>query len=139
MKGIQTIQMYSAADTDAAAVIDLPDDGELLAVTFDCRAILPNAADSEFAAYEVSFGSTSAFTSNDARQVIASMIISNDFTSAVGGTRSDKSMRYSFEGGLEVFAGERIYLHVAVGAGGDNAVCRVHLLFKFKGGTTRRR
>lgn len=134
MKGVQVVQMYTAADTDAAASIDIPDDGELLGVQMFARADIPGAADNESVSYELSFGSTSSLTANDARQVIAGMMVSSNLNGVAANTlRNDVHKAVDFQGGIDVFAGERIYIHVAVTAGADNLAFRAHLLFKFKG------
>ena len=141
MKSNQVIQMYTAADVDASATIDIPDDGFLLAVFWAVMAQFGTSADGSGVRYQLSFGSTSAFNSNDARQVICNMVIAQNLDGVAANTSRSEAMRdvYLGDPGIEIFAGERIYLHVLDAIDGVNSHCNVDLLLNFKGGPTRRR
>ena len=135
------IQLFASADTDAAAVVDMPDDGKLIrAVGFISLDTL--AVDGDGAFSEISFGSTSAFTSNDARQVIATI---GAFGQLVGvGANfllSSHQQAFDFGAGIAVFAGERIYLHNAAVGATPGSVGRAiwQLCIEFKSFSSRRR
>ena len=138
-KGNSVIQMYTSAVQDAAASIDMQDDGVILkaVLSFDMTSI---AADGDGALMELSFGSTNANSSNDARQVIARLShIASVITAAsaiVGTARGE----YDFgDDGLPFFGGERLYIHTGNLVGGLFTRGTAHLLIAFKNGPISRR
>ena len=96
------IQMVSTGTTTAAAaaMIDIAEDGILESIVWD-QAV--NIATTGHMLSELSFGSTAAHTTNDARQVIDSFVIGGGVTVV----NQNKVTNLN----LPVFAGERIYLH----------------------------
>lgn len=133
------IQMYTAADTDAAASIDVPDDGVLLACGIQAHGSL-FAADGDGFVAEVSFGSTNSNLANDARQVISSCAIFADLIGAAATMmRSEANTFRTFGDGVRVSAGERIYLHITDYGSGVNLHTWVHLYLKLVGEASGRR
>jgi len=130
------IQLYSAAAQDAAASVDVPDDGVLLGMHLMVKGALN--ADGEEVAAEVSFGSVGARTSNDARQVIGVINEQIGLLGAAGGASTVGNVVYDFGDGIQVFAGERIYLHTSV-TGGAFGSARALLIMGFKAFQARRR
>lgn len=141
MKGMQIIQMFTAADTDAAAVIDVPDNGEILMVEWEMAQSGGGAADFDGVRAELSFGSVSSFATNDARQVICGIMITTDLTGVAANTlRGDARKECYYDEGITVAAGERLYLHIGDIANGGNAACYCRIGFRFSGqGVARRR
>lgn len=133
------IQMYGTADTDSSAVIDVPDDGVLLSTSIEVYTA-GYAADLDAILGEISFASVSQFGSNDARGVLARIVVSADLIGVAANTmRTDARTGISYGDGLKVFGGERIYMHILdVGSG---VVVRMYalLLFNFKNFVQRRR
>ena len=133
MSHVSVIQMFSNSEGDAAASIDIPEDGKLVGVALNVTAVSV-AVDGDGAAVEVSFGSTSSFETNDARQVIAATeIVGNLVGAAANFAPMTATREFDFRDGLQVFAGERIYLHtVGVGVNGAPTRAKAHLLIEFK-------
>ncbi len=131
----QLIQMYySGAANEAAATIDVPDDGVIKAVFFSLIAG-DIAIDGDLLRAQLSFGSTRAMTSNDARQVICNAAMQFELVGA-GANLLNSSMHKEiyFDDGISVQGGERLYLHFLAG-GTPPAVdiCYCDILFAFKG------
>lgn len=130
------IQIFSSAAGDASASVDMPDEGLLLGAAI--AAQYTANADGEGINIELSFGSTSSFTSNDGRSIIA------QWAGKVGMLTSGMSsnafnQQVMFGDGIKIFAGERIYTHnVAIGAGAFEK-CKILLLCRFKAFVPRRR
>ena len=134
------IQMYGgpSTDTDGVSSIDVPEDGEIMGVQITMQA--PAMVEAKEMQCEISFLSSSQFTTNDARGVIARNTIATSTVTTNGGANAHGISNIIFHKGLSVNAGERIHLHFETS---DTALCRIHALiqFKFKGGvrTARRR
>ncbi len=136
MSHTTTIQMYASTGGEAAASIDVPDEGELLAVQLEVYSGDINAL-GDFVHAMLSFGSSSQFTTNDARNVIA-RAVSGAAGITSGFFRGDGKTLLTYGDGLKVFSGERIYLHTAVnGCTLGHAVAL--LVFGFKSFQARRR
>ncbi len=138
-KGNQIIQMYTLTAGDAAASIDMPDDGVLLGLHWS-GIIGGLAADEDYMRAQLSFGSTGAFTTNDARQVISTVSWGVDLIGAGSNlVRTDVNVAIEFGDGIPVFGGERVYIHTL--ANGNAALKRLNcmLLFNFKSGSLSRR
>lgn len=133
------IQMYGTADTDGSAVIDVPDDGVLLAVQMH-MINSGYAADGDFSIAQLSFSSVSQFLTNDARGVLAMITNAGDLSGAAANTiRGEVEASFYLGDGVKVFGGERLYLHVA--GSGNLVMTRGYalLLFNFKNFVQRRR
>jgi hypothetical protein len=130
--------MVTTAVQDAAASIDMQDDGFIEKV-YAVLDISSSVLDGEGARAELSFGSSSVFTTNDARMVIASM--RNTMNLVTAAAIAQGSMRYAFDygDGLPFFGGERIYLHTGNVGGGLMTFLNVLLIVNFKGGPVNRR
>lgn len=130
------IQIYSSAAGDASASVDMPDEGLLLGAAI--AAQYTANADGEGVNIELSFGSTSSFSSNDGRSIIAQW--SGKVGLLTSGAASNAiNQQVSFADGIKVFAGERIFTHnVAIGAGAFEK-CKILLLMRFKSFVPRRR
>lgn len=133
-----TIQMYSNAVQDAAASIDMQDDGVIVGCYLGFR-VSSVAADTDGAAAEVSFASTNSFTVNDARNVIARGEISAAVITAASAIAASFSNFWSFGEGLPFFGGERIFLHTQNLTGGLLERAHALLIIEFKGGPISRR
>lgn len=118
---------------DAVAMIDVPTDGDLIAIDWDCRAAL-NA--SEFINLELSFIATNQLTTSDVRGRISSISAEVVMVTAVGVSHS--SMQ-KFQSGFNISmaGGERLFLH-AVSTAGVAGNCRVNLFFDFTVSPIRR-
>ncbi len=131
-----TIQLYTTATQDAAASIDVPDEGEILACQMSIYSgDINNLGD--YAEAMLSFGSSSTFITNDARSVIHRVSTGvAGITSGFMQTWNTELMTYG--DGLKVFAGERIYLHTVAAS---CTITRVHalLVIGFKSFQARRR
>ena len=127
------IQMYGSgtSSADDAASIDIPEDGELMGVIMSIRA--PGMAANRYVATELSFLSSSQFSTNDARGVIAYVELASGALNTNGLTGANNSQSFIFHKGLNVNAGERIHLHLSTNDT-VNVRVRCHLIFKFKGG-----
>ena len=127
------IKMYATAtaSSDDVASIDVPEDGELMGVVM----CISNAAmvAAKRSAIELSFLSSSQFTTNDARGVIGFVEITTSALNTNGLAKSNETQSFIFHKGLSVNAGERIHLHFLT-TDTSTAVMNAFLIFKFKGG-----
>lgn len=103
----QPYQLYGTGDTDAAAMIDVRTDGDIVAV-YGTVSDVGMAGGDEVTA-ELSFGSVSMHTTNDATQVIARATLTTDATAAGLLTPGEVRMENLK---IPVAAGERLYLHL---------------------------
>jgi len=131
----QVIQMYGTVAATAYS-IDVPDDGLILGVHMAVHGTL-NAEDEGVEA-SLEFGSVTARTTNDARQVIAWVGSKLNLLTTGGGGGIGNSI-VSFAQGIRVFGGERLYLHTAVLGTGVFIAARALILFNFASFVARRR
>ena len=96
--------------TNDVAAIDIPEDGEILAILGTLNAT--GMADADRASVELSFLSTNQIQVNDARGSILEVTI-RSVISTNGGLVTAESVALSFTpgSGIPVNAGERIHLH----------------------------
>jgi len=115
---------YSGGTEDAAASLDVQFDGEIVAMSLSMDPDLD--ADGEFAAAEVSFGSTNTVGSNDSRQ---SLITARTRTFILTSGSSNHGTQQNVNGTrIPVSQGERIYLHLNSTAGvGGRAVAYLYV------------
>jgi len=138
-KSNQVIQMYATAAGDAAASIDVPDDGMLLGGVWSgiCKDFI---LDEAYMRLQLSFGSTGAFTTNDARQSINQIMWGAELVGAASaGLRTEVNQSFDLGEGVAVFAGERIYIHTLANGGAVLLRATCSLLFNFKAGSLTRR
>lgn len=127
------IQLFaSATPADNAASIDVPQDGRLVGVDWTMTVAASGADFSVLG--EISFASTSQFSSNDARASITTCAVNSDLTTS--GAAVGMANKYVMLPEIPVSTGERIYLHtsgtaIVVGT-------RAHLYFDFEEPTRRR-
>lgn len=134
--------------TDGVAIIDVPEDGEILAISsvlmglFDPQASLPNTI-LKLAA-ELSFLSTNQFLKNDSRGSIFNtgvsgmMSASSEAPEAGGGAlKLSEHAVLSFDKGIIINAGERLHLHSISNAIDLTADITFTLYIKTKGGARR--
>lgn len=116
-----SIQLYASGTTtaDAVANIIVPTNSRLVAITGE----LANTAGAGiYCRFEVSLQSTSQFTTNDARSVIAQGIVQSD------GTAGFTNVAIPVPG-LTFKAGDRIYLHRSLSGANTATAARLTLWF----------
>jgi len=101
--------LYSAASQDAAAQIDIAEDGEIIGWSWAVWAVA--GADGATLAAEISFGSQNSLTANDNRASIDVVRLIQEGTAAVNAINKSSPSGVR----IPVQAGERIYLHTTVG------------------------
>ena len=139
---VSVIQLHAdglTASANSIAAIDVPEDGEIVAIAGHLHdsTLLPG----ESIRIELSFLSTSALLSNDARGSIHSFAIAIGPLNTNGLTTSFANVAMNFGGdGIPVNAGERIHLNSVI-AGTTNGEINYLVYFAFKGGrrATKRR
>jgi hypothetical protein len=129
------IQMYGTTVGASTAVIDVPDDGMLLRANLIVVGILN--ADAERVTASLEFGSTSAISTNDARSVLAYAEARLGVVTTGGGL-TQRMERFDYADGIQVFGGERLYIHTAE-SGGVLQYAKALLLFNFAKFIARRR
>ena len=138
------IQLYATltATADAAAAIDIPEEGSIIGVDWDL--VMQQAAGAflsdDSMQVQLSFLSTGAFTNNDARGVVSSCSLAAN-TLATSGLITPVIQKYvGFLEGLQVSGGERMYLHaLSSGAANTAAKCLIHLKVRQTVRRSRRR
>lgn len=109
---------------DAVASLDIQFDGEIVGYSMFGHG--DDLLSDEVSSAEVSFLSTSSFTSNDARGVIACHGIKHTFTTSGAGTQSYNVAQSGLS--IPVVAGERMYLHLnGVAAKTHTASCILYV------------
>lgn len=134
MQVVYKIYAANTSSTDAAASVDMPDGGIIEGILLDHTVQGANALD-EGAAWEISFASTSGFTSNDTRASLAGLADYQEFLTS-GGAHVGKTMFVPME--VTVAPGERIYAHTLVAGTVTLNVLRAWLYVRTGGGTPRR-
>ena len=124
----ETYRLYSSDLTAAttSVSIDVRSDGILEECAWDL--VFTDAAASGFAKLELSFASTPMTDTNDTRQVIHAWTLWADGT---GSAQKDSGHRFPM---IEVFAGERIYLHQTTEATPTTSNNNVFLVVNSKAG-----
>lgn len=135
------LTMYAAGTggtQDALAQVDVPKDGSLVGIEWSGWGKIDG--DTEVGEAQVSFGSTGAFASNDARQIISQVSFGLISTISAVGVVVEVFNHYSPLPDINVNAGERIFLHQLASAGVTSAlrVC-LHFSFDLDQPKTRRR
>lgn len=113
----------SGGTQDAAASMDIPQDGTITGLDWDLGANLD--ADGEVIDVELSFIATNQITQNDVRGRISSIGVQMSLTTSGVATTSVQK----FVGPMDVIVsgGERLYLHSVSTAGvGGNVRCNIH-------------
>jgi len=113
MPEIKVYKMYATGtvSADAAATIDIQEDGEVCSILLD-SAIQQGDALSDGIAAEISFASVSGFGTNDTRASLVGLRSYQAFLTT-GGAPINKNTFITFApNGIPVAAGERLYLHV---------------------------
>lgn len=130
------LQMYATGNpADAMASIDVPMNGRLIGVQMTLFAAMAGA---DFnMAVQLSFGSTGAFATNDARQVIANLQVAADLTTS--GATSTHANEYISLPDIPVGMGERLYIHGSGTAIVLTARMALHFDFELDKVATRRR
>lgn len=134
------IQMFNetAAGGDSVASIDMPDDGNIEHIHLELQGLTMDLeGDAVF--MMVSFGSTSQFEVNDARNVIARTGVGVTSATAASLAPNFSHVDVVFPSGIKVFAGERIHLHTVVEGGALVGSAVALLTMAFRKFTARRR
>ena len=113
------ITMWSDTIAAATANIDIPENGLIKAVNWSIDLGGMDALGDKYLAH-LSFASTTQAGVNDARAPISFFSAAQNFLTSGGGIVSDKFISFG-QDGINVSAGERLYLH-AVGSTGVTAV-----------------
>ena len=129
------IGLYTATTGDAAATIDVPDDGLLLRCFVHIEGTLN--ADAEECEASVEFGSVNTRTTNDTRSLLAFVQAKMGLLTSGAASNVGSSM-FDYGDGIVVFGGERIYLHTGA-TGGQLVNARALLVFSFAQFKARRR
>lgn len=98
---------------DAAANVDVPQDGVITGIDWDVQAEVD--ADAESIGVELSFIATGQLTQNDVRGRISGVSAKFSLTTEGGGTFSLQKFVDPMD--LPVAGGERLYLHIVASAG----------------------
>jgi len=133
---VQVIGMFAAGtggEQNAAASIDIPQDGFILGIDWDAYAILD--ASDESVSWELSFIATQQLFTNDVRGRISSISVMNEFLTS--GQNTVSIQKYVDVKEITVSGGERMYIHV-FGVAGVISSMRCNLHFEMTGGSTRR-
>ncbi len=139
MPDLEVLKLFSTAQTDASASLDVPFDGQIMGALLDVRVDGADALNDRISA-EVSFSSTSGFASNDTRASFIGASASQGFLTSGGGPTGRNAFITFAPHGIPVSAGERIYLHVAAGGTVTSAVtCWMYVLIDGTARTARRR
>lgn len=134
------IQMYAntIVSADAIASVDIPEDGAIVAVDWSLiKASTATWVDDDSMLVQLSFISTSQFTTNDARGSISVCGMSIGTLTTSGNAPVVAQKFCAFPEDLDVSGGERIYLH-ALEAGAASADIHCHIHLKTRRGSTRR-
>jgi hypothetical protein len=125
------MKLYAAAvaSTDSAAIIDAREDTTIEGVYLNVTATSPT--DNSLVKVEISFGSTSAFTSNDTTASIASLAFATE-AGALGTAQFGQAVFIPMA--EKVQAGERIYMHIFMTGGGASVQATA---FLYGGGAAR--
>ena len=106
------IKMYAAitgGNQDALATIDIPNPGHIVGVDWRGAPIL---AGTDFVMTgQLSFRSSSSFTTNDDRGIISEVSVASDITTSGGNVVIIS--KYVQIPDLPVMGGERLYIHVS--------------------------
>lgn len=131
----QTVyKLYATALTDASASLDIQDDGVIEGVAMNLSVANADIQNEGYRA-ELSFASTSGFTSNDTRaSIIGSSVVLEVVTTGGGiaGTTTFVPMEVS------VKAGERLYVHLLGTGGTPSAACSMWVYVRGGPGAGRR-
>jgi hypothetical protein len=125
------MKLYATAlnSTDAAAAIDVREDLTIEGIFLNLTAAAP--IDNATIKMEVSFGSTSAFTSNDTTASLASLAIATE-AGAAGTAQFGQAVFIPMA--EKVQAGERIYLHINTSGGATTVQATAYI---YGGGSAR--
>jgi len=124
----------SNSTVNSAATVDIQDDGVIDGVYMYHAPTGADALDDE-ASFEISFGSTNSFGSNDVRQSICAIQSRQNFLTS-GGSSLAKAIYVPVN--LKVNAGERIHMHTLHSTGVAGA-CVAYLYIRTSGGARRSR
>lgn len=112
------IQLYAtgASSTDADAVVDIPVDGNIVAVEWTVRATAGYGSD-DFVTGQLSFIATHQLLQNDVRGAISNVIIAAGVltTSGIPDAQANKYVLLP-DPGIAVSSGERVYVHTLTSA-----------------------
>ena len=124
----------SAATGDDIASIDIPEDGEIIAINGVLQS--PDATLAEGVTVELSFLSVNQMTANDARGSIFNMVGRSQGGTGVIGYAVNSNI--TLPKGIPVVAGERIHLHNVMSAA-HTAIIQIAIIILLQGGSRRTR
>lgn len=116
--------LYAGGTQDAAAQVDIPQDGQITGIDWDLESDMD--ADSEFSRAELSFIATNQLSQSDVRGRISSIAARMSLTTS--GIALVSAQKFVGPLDLPVAGGERIYIHLHSSTGVIGTVrCNVHL------------
>lgn len=125
---LQVMALYAtgAGGTESAlAQIDIPGDGYLTGVEWAASGGHNTTGDT--CTIGLSFSSSEDLRQNDVRSLISAVQLEFNFVTS-GGYDSQVNRFTSFEPGVPVFAGERVYIHQVASTGVQTQItCLIHL------------
>lgn len=116
-----SIQAYASGTStaDNVASFIVPTNSKLVAITGE---LANTAAAGVYCRFEVSGQSTSQFTTNDARNIIAPLIVQSDGTAGFANVAVPVP-------GLTYKSGDKVYIHRALSAANTATACRLTFWF----------
>ena len=122
----------SVATADGVAQLDIRQDGQIVGINFGHRVTCP-AGGICSQMLEVSFSSSSAFTTNDTQSSIATTAVGE--TAAGANAQFGKTHFVSFAAApIRVEGGERLFVHSLVGTAPASANHTIHVYVDDKSG-----
>ena len=130
------IQLYGTVSGTAAS-IDMPDDGFLLRATL--QIAMSSVADGDAHSASLEFGSTNTIAVNDTRSLLAVIQNRIEMATAAGVAPGFAQAEFVYgDPGIQVFGGERLYLH-NLAVAGTFVYARAVCVFRFAKFVARRR
>lgn len=132
---IQKIFVNAGATADDVAAIDVPADGFIESIFWHVRGTGMDALD-DTVRFELSFGSSSTFNTNDSRISILDVSVTQQFLTSGGGVQGESGFMGNVN--IPVFAGERIHVHYTESGTPSSGTFHAYLYYSARGAAPRR-
>lgn len=135
---VELIGMYATGtggSQDAVAQVDIPINGRILGLDWDCNADIDLDGETFYA--ELSFSATNQTVGHDVRSRISTVSAQGTVLTAVG-VNTVSIQKYVNLFDLAVSGGERLFIHIVAGAGVLSFV-RIGVIFEMGVGSSRTR